>query len=309
MKTIWIYLLPFLLFSCEAEIDHPIADATWPVVHCLLDADDSVHYLRLGKTFSGPDPYQMIHNPDSLYFKEARVFFDIGKNQEVSIELELTEELERDPGIFPSFPHLLYKTSYPVEPGGILIRIEIPEIDWYVKGSISIREQPRFSYPDPELKKKLDFFEEEHVRIEWNGYKNVCETTVRLRYLEISENGMDSCQLDWTRYSSGFVLLGQEWMDYMIYWIKDDYRVKTRRVLGIDILASGGNWQWSNYLTFKDWTIDLVDRPYSNIINAYGLIASRASGDLYDYMPDQEFIDSLAFSPKMEKLKFVNWVE
>lgn len=311
MKLIMTFtLIIILVSSCENEVDHPVADASWPVVHCLLNIDDSVHYLRLGKTFSGNDFHGMIHNPDSLYYNDAKVFFDLYNDGYVaSVQLEMTDELERDPGIFPPAPFRLYKTSFPIKYGDISLRIEIPDINWFVKGTIWVRSKPIFEYPNPKFKKILDFFEEVPVRIKWDGHKNVCETTVRLRYLETSENGRDTCQLDWTRYSFNFVLLGQEWMDYMLYWIKDDYRVISRRVLGIDILASGGDKHWKDYLTYKDWVIDLIDQPYSNLINAHGFFGSRASGGLYDYMPDQEFIDSLAFSPRMEKLKFVGWVE
>ena len=311
-KLLYICILALLLLSCEEDIEHPLAEQSWPVVHCLLDADDSVHYLRLGKTFSGMGLNEVLQDPDTLYYSDALVFFDFFGTGGglLSVQLEPTEELERAPGIFPASPHRLYKTNYPIPHGrGIAVRIELPEINWYVKGTVWVRSQPRFKYPNPEYKKVLDFYEEEHVRIEWNGFPKVCETTVRLKYLEITENGMDTCHLDWTRYSYNFVLLGEEWIDFMLYMIKEDRHVLVRRILGIDILASGGNEQCADYLVYKDWVIDLIDKPYSNLINAHGILASRASGGLYNYLPDQEFIDTLAHSAKTERLKFVEWIE
>ena len=311
MRKVIFILLVFFVFSCEEDIEHPVAKETWPVVHCLLDADDSVQYLRLGKTFSGTDFEGMISNSDSLYFRDASVYFDFSElgGKQAIVRLEPSDEMERQPGVFPVKPFRLYKTNYPIEPGAINLRIEIPEINRFVKATIGVRSKPVFKYPNPRFKKMLDFYEEEHVRIQWDGYENVCETTVRLWYLETREDGSDTCKLDWTRYSFDFVLFASDWIDYMLYWIKDDYHVRARRVLSVDILATGGNYQLDRYLTYKDWTIDLIDKPYSNLINAYGIVASRASGGLFDYLPDQQFVDTLAFSQRTQRLKFVNWLE
>lgn len=309
MRRIFILVLTFLLLaSCEEEIDHPIAEYTWPVVHCLLNFEDTVHYVRLGKTFSGPNVDDMMSNPDSLYFREANVYFDIleGNYTKETIKLEVCDDLERDPGVFPSTPFRLYKTDHKLNPGIIKLRIEIPEYNRYVMATIGVRDKPHFSSPDPELKKVLDFYEQVVVSIVWDGFQHCCETTLRLWYLEFSENGVDTCKLDWVRYNCSFVLEPNDWFDFMLYWIKDDYRVSARRILSVDILASGGNGAWDSYLTGKDVVFDLISDPWSNVTGAYGFVSSRASGGIYGYMPDREFLDSLTNLPRLERLKFVS---
>lgn len=305
-----IIILPSLLLlsSCSQEVDHPIADYTWPVVHCLLNFEDSVHYLRLGKTFSGSDLDAMMHNQDSLYYREANVYFDIIKNNHVveTVQLEVIDELKRDPGVFPVTPFRLYKTDYQIDPGSIGLRIELPEENRYVATTIGVRGKPHFYYPEQGKKKMLEFYEEYPVRIYWDGC-SISETTVRLWYLEHTENGIDTCKLDWTRNHKEFILWPDDWFDYMLYWIKDDYRVRGRTVVGVDILAAGGNVQWCQYGDSKDLTFDLIGKPFSNVTGAYGFVGSRSSGGIYGYELNHEFLDSLANLPRLEKLKFVHF--
>ncbi len=292
-----------MLFSCSEEVDHPIADYCWPVVHSFINFEDSVHYLRLGKTFSGSHFQETINNPDSLYFNNADVYFDLYHNDYITetIQLELTNEFVRDSGFFPSEPIPLYKTDYPIEPGRIGLRIALPELDRYIAATIMVRGKPRFSSPEPGHKKELNFYSKEHVRITWDG-SGATKTTVRLWYLEITENGIDTCKLDWTRWHSNFILWENDWFNYMLYWIKDDYRVLGRRVIAVDILAEA----LVAYGAQKDLTFDLIGKPFSNLTGAYGYVGSWATGGIYGYLPNRIFLDSLSFLPRLERLKFIH---
>ena len=307
MRKLQLLLLPFILItSCSQEVEHPIADYTWPVVHCFLNFEDSVHYLRLGKTFSGPNPYVMMNNPDSLYYREANVYFDIVKNNHVveTIQLEVVDDLQRDPGVFPATPFRLYKTDHQIDPGSIDLRIELPEEKRYVAATIDVRGKPYFYSPEQGKKKMLEFYKKYATVIHWDGCGR-CETTVRLWYLEFSENGVDTCKLDLTRNHADFEFKPDDWFNYMLYWIKDDYHVRTRVVISVDILAASGNRQYCSYDAGKDVAHDLIGKPYSNVTGAYGFVGSRASGGLFGYELNRQFLDSLANLPRLAKLKFV----
>ena len=305
-KLINISFFVCLFSSCSQEVEHPIASYTWPVVHCLLNFEDSAHYLRLGKTFSGSDLDAMVHNPDSLYYREANVYFDIVKNNQVikTIQLEVVDDLRRDPGVFPATPFRLYKTDSVIEPGIIGLRIELPEENRYVAANIGVRGKPYFYSPKQGGKKMLEFYQKYPTRISWDGC-GMCETTIRLWYLEFSENGVDTCKLDLTREHENFEFKPDDWFNYMLYWIKDDYRVRTRVVLGVDILAASGNGQLCGYDAGSQAPFDLIGKPFSNVTGAYGIVGSRASGGLFGYELNRQFLDSLANLPRLESLKFV----
>jgi len=312
LNYLLIVLAVYGFTSCEEDVISPVADHTTPVVHCLLNVRDSVHYLRLTKTFSGSaDARQMAQNPDSVYFIEAHVYFDLWDKHFVfhTIELEPTTALQRDPGIFMTQPFLLYKTDFPLRPGSIRVRIEIPEIETIVIGDLYLIGSPGFTAPDPKQKKVLSFYEDEPVRIIWGGILNVSLTIIRLNYLEVTDSSVDTCHLDWVRKSSNFVIVPEDYLDFIGSWIKDRPEVNYRKITDIDILISTGNEQYRNYQKYHDWSIDILEKPYSNLVNGYGILAGWGNNELMGYLPNQKFIDSLLVYPKTKYLKFVRWLE
>jgi hypothetical protein len=299
-----LLMASLFLPGCETEVYAPLAKSPYPVVYAVLDKDDTAHYVRLTKTFSGPvDALVMAQNPDSLYYKNARVFAEMTSK---TVELELTTEINREPGPFFSEYSLLYKTTFRLC-GAVRIHIYLPDYGTEVIGSTSLMGTPVFDAPDPTQRKVLSFYEPEPVRISWNGVKGVCLTNIRFKYLEIKNSEMDTCHVDWVRKNCDFAIVPIDLLLYLNAWIPENPEVRYRKVLGFDILISTGNGQIASYLTFKDWNIDYIDRPYSNLINAYGLIASRVSSGLFDYLPNQKFIDTLVSSRLTEHLKFVKW--
>lgn len=307
MKAMRLFLiipvLALFLSGCETDVKAPLADRSYPVVYCVLNKDDTAHYVRLTKTFSGPlDAVTMAQNPDSLYYKNARVFAEMTGTR---VEMLPTKEIKRDPGLFFSDYSLLYKTTYRLC-GWITIHIYLPD-NMEVIGKTALMATPVFDAPDTSKKKVLSFFEQEPVRIVWNGVEDVCQTTVRFKYLENNGLRLDTCFVDWIRKSAAFAIMPNDYLDYLSHWIPDKPEVSYRKVLGFDILVSTGNGQMLDYLVFKDWSIDIKENPYSNLINAYGLIASRVNGALTDYQPNQRFIDTLAMSVLTKHLKFSRW--
>lgn len=303
-SLIYLLIAGFIFTGCEENVYAPLAKSPYPVVYCVLNANDSAHYLRLTKSFSGPvDAYVMAQNPDSLYYKNARVL--AGWCGELT-EMQLTDEINRDPGIFFSGYSLLYKTKARFK-GSVNFHIYLPDYGTEIMGGTSVMEPPVVWLPDPKMGKVLSFYEDHYVQVQWDGVEGVCQTVIRFKYLEIKNSEMDTCHLDWTKKSADFAIIPQDLLNFFQHWIKDNPEVRYRKVLGFDFLLSTGNEALASYIYFRDWSIDYIDRPYSNLVNAYGLIASRVNLALKDYVPNQKFIDSLMNSKLTEHLKFVGW--
>ncbi len=299
-----ICVLVTVICGCEQEVKMPVAKSSYPVVYSVLNKDDTAHYVRLTKTFSGPvDATIMAQNPDSLYYKNARVFAEMGMTK---IEMLPTNEIDRDAGVFITGFNRMYKTTFRLC-GNVVIHIFLPDYDTEVIGSTKLVPDLVFTAPDTLLKKELSFFETEPVKIIWNGLKNICQTNIRFKYLEVSNSGADTCYVDWIRKDCVVVIVPEDLLYHLNAWIGDDPGVRYRKVIGFDILVSTGNDQLLDFMTYKDWVIDYIEKPYSNVINAYGLVASRANGALLDYQPNHKFIDSLANSRLTKHLKFVVW--
>lgn len=303
-----LFVLLVSILGCETDVYTSEAKAPYPVVHCILNKYDTAHYLRLTKTFSGTrDAYEMAHNLDSLYFGDARVFFDLWDDNCVyhTIELQPTWEVHRQPGIFPEDSLMLYKTTEEIS--YLRLRIEIPSLDQVVIGIGRPGGHPQVILPDPDVKKILSFYETDLVRIEWLGTTGACETVICIWYEEVYEDHAETKMLDWTRHSCNFVILPEDLLKFLSWWIEDDQAVLHRRLLGIDLILTSGDYSLVNYLKYKDFSFDFIEKPYSNLVNAYGIIAGISRDTLTDFMPNQKFNDSLANGQITGHLKFVNW--
>lgn len=65
-----ISILTVLLTSCKEEIDPSLDGKTTAVVYGLLDQNDTIHYIKINKAFSGTgDANETALIPDSSYFK------------------------------------------------------------------------------------------------------------------------------------------------------------------------------------------------------------------------------------------------
>jgi len=61
----------FLATACEDDILIMGNYGSKPIVYCLLNPDDSIHYLRISKSFIAPgDPYEFVIDSDSLILHE-----------------------------------------------------------------------------------------------------------------------------------------------------------------------------------------------------------------------------------------------
>ena len=125
-KTLLLLSSIALFSSCDNDLQI-IAD--WkdiPVVYGILNAEDSVHYVKLNRAFLGQgDVMMMAQEFDSLHYTEGEVGLRIleqerGWNQIENsedwitlrqIELEATDEFEKPEGIFSSPTQIIYKTS------------------------------------------------------------------------------------------------------------------------------------------------------------------------------------------------------
>jgi len=178
-----ICVLVTVICGCEQEVKMPVAKNPYPVVYSVLNKNDTAHYVRLTKTFSGPvDATIMAQNPDSLYYKNARVFAEMGMTK---IEMLPTAEIARDAGVFITGYNLMYKTTFRLC-GNVVIHIYLPDYNTEVIGSTKLIPDLLFTAPDTLLKKEFSFFETEPVKIIWNGLKNICQTNIRFKYLEIN---------------------------------------------------------------------------------------------------------------------------
>ncbi len=120
-KTLLVIITLASIVSCDNDLDI-IAD--WkdiPVVYGVLNAQDSVHYVKLNKAFLGQgDVLSMAQEFDSLYYNQEEVGlrlieYRLAGGQYIeskSIEMEPTDQFVKPPnGIFSSPDQIIYKSN------------------------------------------------------------------------------------------------------------------------------------------------------------------------------------------------------
>ena len=115
-KIIFLFftILLSLFFSCSTDFD---VNAEWKditVVYCLLNQNDSAHYVKVNKAFLGEqDAYIMAQISDSFNYENINVSLEQWNNDNriKIIPLEKTTEIVKQPGIFATDNNIIYKTT------------------------------------------------------------------------------------------------------------------------------------------------------------------------------------------------------
>jgi len=119
-KTLIVLCLPAFLASCNNDLE---ITADWkdvPVVYGILNAQDTVHHVKLNRAFLGQgDVMMMAQEFDSLYYNEEKTGLRLVEYRSTagqfvetkSIEMQPTDEFVKPEGIFSSPAQIVYKTT------------------------------------------------------------------------------------------------------------------------------------------------------------------------------------------------------
>jgi len=123
MKTLTLPFLFFVFillgFSCSNDIDLTSEWKDIPIVYGLLSKSDSVHYIRIEKSFLDDDrsALEIAQIPDSLYYPEATVQIQkINSTDDPLFYQRVDAALEgypREDGVFATTPNYIYKMELP----------------------------------------------------------------------------------------------------------------------------------------------------------------------------------------------------
>lgn len=111
-KTVFIATLAIFSFtSCEEDINFGGETIQTPVVFCLLNQVDTVHYLKLTRTFSGDNnAVETALIADSSYFQQATVKISERVNNTILRSWILSDTVltNKEPGVFYSPEQMVY---------------------------------------------------------------------------------------------------------------------------------------------------------------------------------------------------------
>lgn len=332
-----LVIISLIFQSCSTDFE---VNAEWkdiPIVYCLLNQNDAVHYVKVGKAFLGPeDAYTMAMRADSLYYDSVNVVLEEYVNSKLtkSIILIKTTDILKDsvntfhPNENPIFAYnrnILYKTNQALKSNALYkLNITIPKSGKNVTSSTALIN----GFVGSTLPRYIGFSNyESPFEIKWNTVANakLYEVTLRFHYFEVNKltDEIKHYSLDWVQPSktSEGSLGGEEiilsinslsFFNFLTSRLKTNNDVK--RVVnekGIDFIYVVGGDDLYTYIEVNKPSNGLIqEKPaFTNIENGIGLFSSRYNIEKLGYELSQKTIDSISSGIYTKHLNFVGYAE
>ena len=330
----WKGTISFVIFcsilistGCTNEMDILAPHKEIPLVYCVLDQADSVHTLRLQRSFAGEgNAWNMAKISDSIYYKDAQVFLERWSEREYADKVEMTriESVEKDSGAFATTDHILYSTNSTLNTWSeYKINILIPDINMelnastFLVGTIKM-VKPRSNQPS------LSFSEIDKTwEIEWKSAVNA-----RIYFLQIRFNYLEVLGRDTTPQSAKWSIAhfvsqstqGDERMETLILK-KKLYQFLSAKIppatnglkrivskKALDIMFTIGGEELYTYLQVHDAEHNpMMQKPvYTNIENGIGIFSARTNQEINGKALTYLSIDSIAHGQYTHELGFVD---
>ena len=335
-RIICVLILGCLILSaCEDDPEIQVKGfVSQPVIYSIIDSNDSVHYLRIGRVFSGlKPPFETARIIDSLYFDSIEVSVVVkeirtGKLIELPVqrclvsnketgtfnsesfdvfrfEIDLLQDIldPSDPEII-QFQYLLYSD--------LLVTVQVPDLP-EATCETSLVSPPRIWSP-ARAQTQIYIYPDNPLRVQWSGD---AWNEIDVRF-EIKEQYADTTvtQAFSIQKTSEIHYNGQYYeikipYELIVQILDQNLEVRSdviRRYFGpfrIDVLT--GNQAFYNYMAYKDGINDFNYNPYDNIENGLGLIAGKSGMIKTKVFLDQASRLKFTTEPKLRKYRLIEY--
>lgn len=329
MRNIILYiviLFLFLFYSCSTEFD---VNADWEditIVYCLLNIEDSIHYVKVNKAFLGEEnAYITAQISDSLYYSELTVALEEwqeGANQPYNIiDLVYNDEMDKEPGLFAHVPNILYTTTHELNPVyEYKLNITVPDKDRSVSATTELLDELKVSKPTLYPQEKVSLADTYTAKWESTENARIYELTLRFHYLEVIAGDTSEYFLDYglpsrtsDKLNGGqkmeIEISGGMFMSFLASNILVDENVRRlAHKKAMDFMFVIGDDDLNTYIEVSQPSTGIVqDKPtFSNINNGIGLFASRFNKTIFGKSLTNNTLDSLAYGASTKYLNFAD---
>ncbi|OFX23098.1 MAG: hypothetical protein A2033_00080 [Bacteroidetes bacterium GWA2_31_9] len=327
-------IISVILQSCSTDFE---VNAKWkdiPVVYGLLNQNDAVHYVKVGKAFLGPeDAYTMAMKADSLYYDSVSVVLEeyvksvltntIVLDKITSIPKDTFNTMHPEENVIFSYDqNILYQTTYNLQSSALYkLNIYVPSSGKSVTASTALINNFKVSIPQMQI----GFSNyDTPFELTWNSVANakLYEVTLRLHYFEVDKLTYEVTNhyLDWiqsSKVSQGS--LGGEDMILSINAVSffnfiasrlepnpNVYRVVNEK--GLDFMFYVGGDDLYTYIEVNKPSNGLIqEKPaFTNIDNGIGLFSTRFDSKVLGKELSSKTVDSIADGIYTKHLNFVD---
>ncbi len=320
-------LAVIFLSGCENEINLLAPHKEIPLVYCVLNQDDSLHIVRVQRSFAGEaNALQMATIHDSVYYSNVQVELEQWTDRVLIDNFELQEYygIIKDDGIFANNPHTLYATDISLNKWSqYKLKVYLPEIDMQLEASTFLVDKLTLikpSYNQP----ALSFSDiDQTFEIEWRSAANarIYFLQFRFNYLEIFEEDTTKKEAYWSiAHFTSQNDLGGERMETLLQkkqfyrWMPSKIPAATegiKRIIpkeALDIVFTIGGEELYTFIEVHNADQNpMVQKPvYTNISNGIGLFSARSQQEIKGKALTYASIDSVAHGQFTHQLGFVD---
>lgn len=297
-------LTTLLLGSCETEVDLNAPYQKIPIVVGLLDINDSIHYIKITKTFSGKgDATEFAQVADSSYFNTVDGQIEVVLNNSViqTYQLKDTVLMNKDTnGLFYApeqklyyfvdenlEPDATYKLKLNLDEGDLESSAETELISG-VSISTPSTVNPTFNFASANSSETGNYSTQSVI---FNGSENgtVYGLTFRMYYDEYySASQYETKFFSWnlgnitnpnlnSNADRTFRLIGDVFYQQVRDNVPDDPNVVKRLIRGIELRMAVGTEELQTYIEVSEPVTGVVqNKPeFTNIENGRGIFSSR----------------------------------
>ncbi|HBB91743.1 MAG: hypothetical protein A2X22_13910 [Bacteroidetes bacterium GWF2_49_14] len=285
--SVFILLLGVITSGCSESVDVVMPGSSVPVIYGVLDINDTVHYIKLSKSFAGTDdPRTLASDPDKVFYKDATVFL-----RETSGSRKYTftrmSGPERNEGYFPGLPNESYKLTGRLQSGFYELVVILPTEGDTLISSFHLMDTFQVLYPKPGFKRF--YFYEDPTLFSWPDYNEagLYELSLSFTYMEFLKSGeetirtmhfsrqMDPEELEYEKTHFNYRFFSDPFFSFIATQVRRDEQVDYRKPVDLTIAITAADTTLSRYLKWFDLEIDDRINPNGNIPGAIGVVGSK----------------------------------
>jgi len=299
IKNYWSLIIALLLFISACDTKLPIDEYEEPpIVYCLLNIKDSVHYVRVDKGFlTGDNAYNYVQTMDSVSYPPEDLEVSLEEYTDTTLQVKIrdisfihTPDVPKDSGLFYNERNNIYSSRAILDKTMsryYVLKIKnsetghIATAGTYLMGHYDVNSE----FTDMRTEKR-NLYVPESIDYEYGSlhYLHYDERTFRFLYYEYPLDMSDTIKkyLDWKQYygyPKSTLSDSLQYSDNFFIFLRDNIEEdpnKIRFPVGVDKMITIANEELQTYLYNYNHPYDPHYNPsYTNVESGLGIFSSR----------------------------------
>ena len=326
--TVCMLLVP----GCDNDLDLELFDPPVPVVYAILNSDDSIHYVRVERTYSGNrNAFIGAQHRDSLYFQDIIVKLDIYTPNGyliTSLNFEKRSFSEKETGVFLSESYELFvlerKLSQYMASGSYsILSVLTPEMKILATCKLDYHKNPEILSPKPGVKTYLSLHSNDPMQVSWADRSSFPEYSLSFYFIYETYwknfHQTDTALITYQAYSLNSTpdyehprltigIHGESFYPKLGSAIEQSDDVQYRLFKKIYFELMTGNEDFFEYARFKDISNYGNVGVYTNVNGGLGIATFKHLSRSSAYVLDLQSMDSLVRGRFTQSLSFKPWM-